>query len=137
MLAIRNATSSQVAARSYSVPGVGFNMQLTDEQREMQELARKFTREEIMPVSAKHDETGEFPWDVVKKAHGLGLMNPHIPQDYGGLEMGVFDSCLVTEELAYGCTGITLAIEGTSLGVNIRTSLPCNSCLRHIVSYLG
>lgn len=92
-------------------------MQLSDEQREMQDLARKFAREEVMPRAAKHDETGEFPWDVVKKAHSLGLMNPHIPADCGGLEMGVFDSCLVTEELAYGCTGITLAIEGTSLGV--------------------
>lgn len=95
-------------------------MQLTHEQAEMQELARKFTREEIMPIAAKHDETGEFPWDIVKKAHALGIMNPHIPQEVGGLEMGVFDSCLVTEELAYGCTGCTLAIEGTSLGVSRR-----------------
>lgn len=100
-------------------------MQLTDEQREMQELARKFTREEIIPKAAHHDETGEFPWDIVKKAHSLGLMNPHIPPEVGGLGLGVFDSCLVTEELAYGCTGITLGIEGTSLGV--RNQIPVYS----------
>lgn len=105
------------------MPGAGFNMQLTDEQREMQELARKFAREEIAPKAAEHDKTGEFPWEIVKKAHSLGLMNAHIPAELGGLELGVFDSCLVTEELAWGCTGITLAIEGTGLGVSIELTL--------------
>lgn len=91
----------------------------------MQDLARKFTRDEIVPNASKFDTNGEFPWDIVKKAHSAGLMNLHVPQDCGGLGMGVFDGCLVTEELAYGCTGITLAIEGTGLGqtpVNIAGS---------------
>lgn len=105
-------------------------MQLSDEQREMQELARKFTREEIIPKAAKHDETGEFPWDIVKKAHALGLMNPHIPQEVGGLGLGVFDSCLVTEEFAYGCTGITLGLEGTSLGVSNEKKHRVGCCYR-------
>lgn len=70
----------------------------------------------IIPKAAHHDKTGEFPWDIVKKAHGLGLMNGHIDAKYGGLGLGIFDSCLTTEEFAYGCTGITLAIEGTMLG---------------------
>lgn len=83
----------------------------------MQDLARKFTRDEIVPNASKYDTNNEFPWDIVKKAHSAGLMNLHIPQDCGGLGMNVFDGCLVTEELAYGCTGITLAIEGTGLGV--------------------
>lgn len=83
----------------------------------MQDLARKFTRDEIIPNASKFDTNGEFPWDIVKKAHSAGLMNLHVPQDCGGLGMGVFDGCLVTEELAYGCTGILLAIEGTGLGV--------------------
>lgn len=94
----------------------GFNFHLTDEQIEMQDLARKFAREEILPKAPHHDKTGEFPWELVKRAHELGLMNGHIPQKYGGLEMNVLDGCLITEELAYACTGITLAIEGTSLG---------------------
>lgn len=94
-------------------------MALTDEQREMQELARKFSREEIMPKAAHHDRTGEFPWEIVKKAHSLGLMNPHIPQEVGGLELPLYDSCLVTEEFSYGCSGIGLALEGTGLGVSI------------------
>jgi len=94
----------------------GFSVTLTDEQREMQELARKFTKEEIIPKAAYFDKTGEYPIEIVKKAHAVGLMNGHVPQDCGGLGLGVFDSCLVTEELAFGCTGILLAIEGSGLG---------------------
>lgn len=48
------------------------------------ETVKKFTRDEIIPVAAHHDKTGEYPWDVIKKAHSLGLMNAHIPQAYGG-----------------------------------------------------
>lgn len=94
----------------------GFNIKLNDEQREMQALAQKFTREEIIPRAAEFDKSGEFPWEIVKKAHSIGLMNGHIPQDIGGLGLGIFDNCLVTEQLAYGCTGILLSIEGTMLG---------------------
>lgn len=94
-------------------------MELTDEQREFQELARKFCHEEIIPKAQHHDKTGEFPWDIVKKAHAVGLMNGHIPAEFGGLGLSVFDSCLISEELAFGCTGIMLAIEGSSLGVRL------------------
>lgn len=93
----------------------GCNFGLNDTQKEMQELARKFTREEIIPVASKHDKTGEYPWDLVKKAWNLGLLNLHVPQDCGGMEVGAFDSCLVGEELAYGCTGISTALEATGL----------------------
>ena len=50
----------------------------------MLDQAEKFTREEVIPVAAEHDRTGEYPWDVIKKAHSLGLMNLHIPEKYGG-----------------------------------------------------
>lgn len=93
----------------------GYNFELSDTQREMQELARKFAKEEIIPVANEYDRTGQFPWDVVKKAWSLGLMNGHIPQKYGGLECNCFDGCLVGEELSYGCTGIATAIEASGL----------------------
>uniref|UniRef100_A0A1B0CM82 Medium-chain specific acyl-CoA dehydrogenase, mitochondrial n=1 Tax=Lutzomyia longipalpis TaxID=7200 RepID=A0A1B0CM82_LUTLO len=94
----------------------GFTMELGTEQKEIQELARKFTREEIIPKAPHHDRTGEYPWDIIKKAHSLGLMNSLIPQEVGGLQLSIFDSCLITEELTYGCAGIGLAIKGTELG---------------------
>ena len=58
-------------------------LELSPEQLEFQQLARKFAREEILPVAAHHDQTGEYPWEIVKKAHALGLMNGHVPQEYG------------------------------------------------------
>lgn len=94
----------------------GLSFELNDTQKEFQDMARKFVREEIIPVAADHDKTGKFPWEIVKKAHALGLMNTHVPQKYGGLGMGVFDGCLVAEELAYGCTGIMTALEASGLG---------------------
>jgi acyl-CoA dehydrogenase len=56
----------------------------------------------MLPVAAKYDKSGEFPWDLAKKAHDLGLMNINVPTHYGGLGLGCFDTCLVTEEFAYG-----------------------------------
>jgi len=94
----------------------GINFQMTPEQLEFKELARKFCREEIVPKAAHHDLTGEYPWDVIKKAWTLGLVNLHIPQSCGGMDLSIMETCTVTEELAYGCTGIQTAIEANSLG---------------------
>lgn len=105
--------------RQFSVTtraSAGVNFELSDEQKEYKDLARKFCREEIVPNAPHYDKTGEYPWDIIKKAHSLGLINMHIPKEQGGLDLGIFDTCLVTEELAYGCTGIQTAIEANSLG---------------------
>lgn len=94
----------------------GYNFEVTDTQREMQELARKFTKEEIIPAAAEHDRTGKYPWEIIKKAWSLGLLNKEIPEYLGGMSLGCFGGCLVAEEFAYGCTGISTALEGTGLG---------------------
>jgi acyl-CoA dehydrogenase len=88
---------------------------LTEEQVQLQELARKFAREEIIPKAAYHDQTGEFPREIVRKAWDIGLMNTHVPVEYGGAGLGVLDGCLITEEFAYGCTGIATAMEANGL----------------------
>jgi acyl-CoA dehydrogenase len=88
---------------------------LTEEQQALQELARKFAREEMAPKAAHHDETGEFPREIAKKAWELGLMNTHVPPEYGGMGLGTLDGCLITEELAWGCTGIATAMEANAL----------------------
>eukprot|EP00794_Sanderia_malayensis_P015888 gene15888-17488_t len=93
----------------------GPSFEYTEEQKEFQELARKFTAEEIIPVAAEHDKTGEYPWEIVKKAHALGLVNGHIPTKYGGLGLSSTAGCLIVEELAYGCSGIQTAVEANSL----------------------
>src|SRR5262245_6384095 len=88
---------------------------LTDEQRALRDLAHDFALNEIRPVAPHHDQTGEFPRQVVRKAWELGLLNTHVPQEYGGLGLGVLDGCLLAEENAWGCTGIGTAIEANGL----------------------
>jgi acyl-CoA dehydrogenase len=88
---------------------------LTDDQRALRELAHDFAAKEIRPRAAHHDQTGEFPRAIVQKAWELGLMNTHIPQEYGGLGLGVLEGCLLAEEAAWGCTGIGTAMEANNL----------------------
>jgi acyl-CoA dehydrogenase len=87
----------------------------SDDQLQLQELARKFARSEIVPKASHHDQTGEYPHEIAKKAWELGLMNTHIPVEYGGPGLGVLEGCIVTEEFAYGCTGIATAMEANTL----------------------
>ncbi len=88
---------------------------LTEEQKQIRELAREFARQEIAPVAAEFDRTGEFPREICRKAWELGLMNTHIPEAYGGAGLGVFEGCLIAEEIAAGCTGIGTAMEANTL----------------------
>lgn len=71
------------AVRHNSTSGTGSKFNLTCVQHDLQQLARKFAREEIMPKAAYYDRTGEFPWQIVKKAHSLGLMNVYVPKEIG------------------------------------------------------
>jgi acyl-CoA dehydrogenase len=92
---------------------------LTDEQSAVQRLAHEFARNEIVPVAEHHDRTAEFPWQVVKKAYEIGLMNPNIPTEYGGPGLTLLDEMLINEELSWGCAGIA-----GSLTINNVASLP-------------
>lgn len=91
------------------------SFELSEMQAAFQDLARQFARNEIAPVAAEHDRTGEFPRAVLEKAHGAGLMNSHIPESCGGLGLGTLDGCLISEEIAWGCTGIGTAMEANTL----------------------
>jgi acyl-CoA dehydrogenase len=99
---------------------------LTAEQQEFQRLAAKFTQEEVIPVAAEYDKTGEYPLDVVKKAWELGLMNVTVPQEYGGLGLQLLDEVIVAEEIAYGCTGIS-----TALATNMLAEAPVHVAANH------
>ncbi|XP_006004877.1 medium-chain specific acyl-CoA dehydrogenase, mitochondrial isoform X1 [Latimeria chalumnae] len=111
-----HSTSTPAAKAKLKQDGYGFSFNLTDQQKEFQATARKFAREEIIPVAAHYDRTGEYPVPIIRRVWELGLMNGHIPESCGGLGLGIFDTCLTSEELAYGCTGIQTAIEANSLG---------------------
>ena len=97
-----------------SATGVSFA--LTDEQRELRALAREFAEKEIRPKAAEYDEHSTHPADVIAKAHELGLMNLHVPAEYGGLELSTFDGILIGEETNWGCSGMGTAIGANGLG---------------------
>jgi acyl-CoA dehydrogenase len=92
---------------------------LSDEQKNLRELAHDFAEKEIRPVAWEHDKEGTWPADVFQKAHDVGLMNTHVPEEYGGPGLSYLDGCLIEEELSWGCSGIT-----TSLGANGLASAP-------------
>lgn len=85
----------------------------------MQDVVRKFTKDEIIPVASHLDQTGEYPWDIVKKAWRLGLMNCHIPSTIGGLGADSVTGSMIAEEMAYGCCGIQLAMKVSEVAVSI------------------
>ena len=89
--------------------------ELTDDQKMYQKTAHDFARDVIRPAAPHHDETGEYPWEVLKQSWSLGLMNTMIPPEYGGLGLGCLDACIIAEETAWGCSGIGTAIEANGL----------------------
>lgn len=98
-----------------SVVRSGFCLELSEEQQQLKAVAEKFVKEEIIPKAAYHDRTGEFPWDIVKKAWGLGFVNKVPPVSLGGSGLTLFDSCMLSEEFGYGCTGIATILDANSL----------------------
>src|SRR5256886_9923697 len=94
--------------------GVSFG--LTEEQKALRDLAHDFAEREIRPKEREYDEQSTRPAEVLAKAHELGLMNIHVPEAYGGLELGAFEGMLIGEELCWGCSGIGTAIAANGLG---------------------
>jgi butyryl-CoA dehydrogenase len=90
--------------------------QLTEEQQMIKELCHQIAEEKIKPVAAQYDETCEFPWDIVKILADSDIFGVFVPEEYGGMGGGVLEMALVTEELSWGCGGISLAFGATGLG---------------------
>ncbi|MFH0839217.1 MAG: acyl-CoA dehydrogenase family protein [Candidatus Omnitrophota bacterium] len=89
---------------------------LTEEQIMIRDLAKQIADEKIRPVSAHHDETEEFPWEVMKVLSDSDLFGVYIPEEYGGTGGGVMELVLVTEELSKACGGIAVCFAASALG---------------------
>lgn len=98
---------------------IRINFELTPDQKALRDSVRAFTQREIVPVAANYDRTGEFPWEVVRKAFDLGLFTNYIPKKYGGGGLGVFETAIATEEIAAGCMAM-----GTSIMINVLGTAP-------------
>jgi acyl-CoA dehydrogenase len=92
---------------------------LTDEQKNLREMAHDFAVKEIRTVAWDYDRDGTWPQEIIEKAWEVGLMNSHIPEEYGGAGASYLDGCLIEEELSWGCSGIQ-----TSLGCNGLATAP-------------
>ena len=95
------------------------DLTLTDEQKDMRAVARDFATKEMRPVAWDYDRDSTWPQEIVEKAWEIGLMNAHIPEEYGGPGLDYLTSCLIEEELGWGCSGI-----GTSLLANGLAATP-------------
>ena len=95
---------------------IGFD--LTSEQKFIQERARRFAKEVILPVAPRYDREGTFPLDVMEKAHEEGYFTPLVPKEYGGQGLGVLDTCIIAEELAAGCMGMYVSIFVSTLALH-------------------
>jgi acyl-CoA dehydrogenase len=92
---------------------------LTDEQKDLRELAHSFAEKEMRPVAWEYDKDGTWPDAVLRKAWDVGLMNTHVPEAYGGPGLDYLSGCVIEEEIGWGCSGI-----GTSLMANGLASAP-------------
>jgi acyl-CoA dehydrogenase len=92
---------------------------LSDEQKDLREMAHDFATKEIRPVAWDYDRDSTWPQEIIEKAWEVGLMNTHIPEDYGGPGLDYLSGCLIEEEMGWGCSGI-----GTSLMCNGLAAAP-------------
>ena len=77
----------------------GPNLILTDEHEMIRREARRFAQEEIAPIAAEYDETGDFPSDTIYKMGQMGFMGIEVPEQYGGAGMDSLSYVLALEEI--------------------------------------
>ena len=100
----------------------GPNLDLSPEHKMIRQAAREFAINEIAPIAAKFDETGDFPIDTIRKMGKMGLMGIEVPEKYGGAGLDTFSYILALEEISK-----IDAAHGTIMSVN--NSLYCHSIL--------
>jgi butyryl-CoA dehydrogenase len=85
-------------------------LDLTDEQRAVREMARKFADEYIIPVARDNDINERFPGDIIERMGDLGLLGGPIPVEYGGAGLDYISHALVTEEVGKACSSVRTTI---------------------------
>ncbi|MBP7280948.1 MAG: acyl-CoA dehydrogenase family protein [Leptospiraceae bacterium] len=89
----------------------------TEDQIQIRDLVRDFTRKEITPVAHIYDEKNEHPKELITRMRKeLGINGLTIPEEFGGMGYGSVEQCLITEEMSRGCLGIALCFGYTGLG---------------------
>ena len=95
---------------------MGLDFSLTREQEEIRALAHELAEKEMRPVAERYDEREETPWDVMRKAHAIGLdATAGFPEQYGGGGIDFITNLVREEELSWGDAGIAVAIGASGL----------------------
>ena len=108
---------------SHSADEFGPNLQLSSEHEMIRQAARDFAENEIGPVAAEFDDSGEFPEETIRKMGEMGFMGIEIPEEYGGAGLDTLAYVLALEEISKAD-----AAHGTIMSVN--NSLFCYAILR-------
>ncbi len=97
------------------------NFDLTENQKLIQDMMRKFAKEELEPKSADYDKSGEFPVDNIKKLAELGILGMVIPEQYGGAGFDFVSLAIAIEEISRACasTGVITAVHNSLVGYPI------------------
>ena len=90
---------------------------LSEEHLALRDVAQKFTKNEILPKAAHHDEAAEFPKAVIEKAFEIGLINACIPSSLGGPGLSTLETVITSEELAAGCMGMATSLMANDLAL--------------------
>ncbi|WP_459821166.1 acyl-CoA dehydrogenase family protein [Halorubrum luteum] len=90
--------------------------QLSDEQQQLRDEVRRFADEEIRPVATEYDVDEAYPHEVMEKAAEMGLLAPHVPVEYGGVDYTALENAILTEELFAADPGIGLCISSAGFG---------------------
>lgn len=92
---------------------------LNEEQEAIRDMAKKFAEQEIAPHAIHYDERDEFPWEIVKKLHEVGLLTAGVPEEFGGPGIDYIGQAVVCEELARGDAGVgTTVLASCMLGAD-------------------
>ena len=87
-----------------------------EEQIMIRDLARQIAEEKIVPVRGELDETGQFPWDIMKTLAQSDLFGLFIPEEFGGLGKGCLELSIAVEELSRACLGVSTTYAANALG---------------------
>ena len=90
---------------------------LDSRQHEIVEKYRDFSKRWIVPNRMKYDASSEFPWEIVHAAYDEKIINASLPVEFGGKGFNILDGALASEELGYGCTGIGICIDASTLAL--------------------
>lgn len=93
------------------------DFQLDTRRQEIVEKYRDFAKRWIIPHRMKYDASAEFPWDIVHAAYDEKIINAAMPVEFGGNGFNILDGALASEELGYGCTGIGICIDASTLAL--------------------